>query len=529
MSSAYVNNEMQSEFGLIPPAFLPARDMCLYEMHLKYLANPEENVFLTIPEEFEPSDIDLQKLADRKVRLVKLPTELSVLEAFLKFLSVIKPCGGLKIVFGDTFVELCEEDLMKADVVAVQSVETSHPWMHVEPEGPYFYDEPQTGDRDELVCCGYFHLSEPMHLLKSDNQYNLSDGLNFYASRVGLTCMEPKSWLDFGHVPLFYKAKKAQLVSRAHNNISVAGNVLTKASTDTQKVRAEADWYSRLPTSVALHCPRFLGEASIDGMAAYQIEYMHLPSLGELFASGRLPARNWATMFDGVVTLLEKMASIEPSHSMPESQEKFRVDFLKDLIVPKLEKRVEEFSRKLDFKLAGEFVVNGKKFPRLSNVVDEVSALVSKLTPATISIWHGDLFFGNMLYDNRSEHVYCLDPRGRSSSSALSIYGDLRYDLAKLAHSVFCRYDVLISNRFDLQISSLHKIDLSIYEPHHFARICSLFEGEVLSRMKFEKRDALLICVALFLSMLPLHSDNSKRQFALLATALLCFDEVETL
>ena len=54
------------------------------------------------------------------------------------------------------------------------------------------------------------------------------------------------------------------------------------------------------------------------------------------------------------------------------------------------------------------------------------------------SIMHGDFCLSNILYDLRSRICKLLDPRG--SFGASGIYGDPRYDVAKLYHSVYGLY-----------------------------------------------------------------------------------------
>ena len=65
-------------------------------------------------------------------------------------------------------------------------------------------------------------------------------------------------------------------------------------------------------------------------------------------------------------------------------------------------------------------------------------------------IVHGDLCLSNILYDLRSRICKLLDPRG--SFGAAGIYGDPRYDVAKLYHSIYGLYDFITNDLFHVSI-----------------------------------------------------------------------------
>ena len=101
----------------------------------------------------------------------------------------------------------------------------------------------------------------------------------------------------------------------------------------------------------------------------------------------------------------------------------------------------------------------------------------------------------------------------------LTIFGDQKYDLAKLSHSVIGLYDHIISGRYKLSgdIFSSVKIDFSTNE------IVDDIQREFMSRRFISfinTQDIMPLTVLLFLSMLPLHADRPDRQKAMLANAL---------
>ena len=102
-----------------------------------------------------------------------------------------------------------------------------------------------------------------------------------------------------------------------------------------------------------------------------------------------------------------------------------------------------------------------------------------------------------------------IDPRGRLDKEA-TIYGDARYDIAKLRHSVVGLYDFIVQGLFKLEENSneynykiLTNKDYSVLEPI-FDKYC-IQNG-------FNPNDVKFIEGLLFLSMIPLHRENFDRQ-----------------
>mgnify|MGYP006131593669 FL=1 len=135
-----------------------------------------------------------------------------------------------------------------------------------------------------------------------------------------------------------------------------------------------------------------------------------------------------------------------------------------------------------------------------------------------IGFLHGDLCFSNILYDSRSESIKLIDPRGIDNSGSEMLYGSIIYDVAKLSHSVIGLYDYIISDQYELS-GDKHVFNFEIFLPQGVEEIQALF-FERLPISNINSKDIYAINILLFLSMLPLHYDDPKRQRALLANAL---------
>ena len=59
-------------------------------------------------------------------------------------------------------------------------------------------------------------------------------------------------------------------------------------------MRAEANWYVSLPCELKPYTPHFISSTN----KGYEIEYLYLSSLNELFVFGRLPFFSWKKIFN---------------------------------------------------------------------------------------------------------------------------------------------------------------------------------------------------------------------------------------
>ncbi|ECP3589223.1 hypothetical protein FZH48_26620, partial [Salmonella enterica] len=109
-----------------------------------------------------------------------------------------------------------------------------------------------------------------------------------------------------------------------------------------------------------------------------------------------------------------------------------------------------EFEKTTSLDLNKSITFNGVKYPSIKDIAYITSEFIKPVCEDDIIITHGDFCFSNILYDFRSQRIKLIDPRGINFYNELSIWGDIRYDLAKLNHSVIGRYDLIIAEHFSL-------------------------------------------------------------------------------
>ena len=169
--------------------------------------------------------------------------------------------------------------------------------------------------------------------------------------------------------------------------------------------------------------------------------------------------------------------------------------------------------------------INGNLVPTLRSIVEECLGKIRK-SDARIGVLHGDLCLSNILFESRLGRIKVIDPRGLNTKSQFSLYGDLRYDLAKLTHSVVGLYDHILAGAYSLEReyrADLCSFELKIYDDERVESIQKVFIGrEFLPGLK--PLDVMPLTILLFISMLALHADEPRRQDALLANALRLYD-----
>lgn len=514
LSGAYCTAELSAEFGELPPAFLPVGNQRLFE-HQVALSHGGR-VFLTIPGNFVIPRSDQSKLDQLGVRIIRTPPSLSLVEAIQMALEVVEAHGMIKLLLGDTLIE--REYPCKADFVGVRETDSLYRWTYLDGngEGPIFREGMGAHLADRKIVVGFFSFSSIEVLKKAlVRSSSLAHVLDYYNSNIPLDIYEVRDWYDFGHQVLYYQSRRHLMVSRAFNHISSDGQKVNKSSSQIDKLAAERAWYDGVMGDLALHIPRMVGVKADMPPGSYTLEYLNFPTLSDLFVFGNLPRQVRLHVLEKALDVLEIMHARRPEDV--EAANMLAQIFHRDLVIRKSRDRIVDFlkHRSTD---ALPRNLNGQDLP---GVLEMVQHLIDNLRPTLntdICFWHGDFFFGNMFFDFRANRVLAIDPRGMIDKGQPSLFGDRRYDIAKLTHSVVGYYDRIISGRVQCKIKSgdwMIALDRSdedrVVEKMYWNRLETRFDV---------KRDEILAMTALlFFSMLPLHADSTERQETLLANA----------
>ena len=154
--------------------------------------------------------------------------------------------------------------------------------------------------------------------------------------------------------------------------------------------------------------------------------------------------------------------------------------------------------------------INGKKYRGIASLKSGIDIYVQKLCKTgKETVIHGDYCFSNILFDSSNYNFKLVDPRGRLNNEP-TIYGDPRYDIAKLRHSIAGFYDFIVHGLFRLKENKTGfeyeiktSVDYSILE---------MIFNKYAELNGYNPQEIKFIEGLLFLSMIPLHKDNFSRQ-----------------
>lgn len=512
-SAAYVTGEFQIEFGKIPPCMLPLgnRKLVEHQVLVARQAFPESRIFVTLPARYELSDLETKLLARLSVNNVFVPEGISLGESVLYAINTVGSHSAVvRLLHGDTVIEDLPNE---TDVVSVARTNIDYPWEIEKVTSAY-----------EMVWSGFFAFGSASQFVRSLalSRGDFVSAVRDYGDHFRLSFRESNRWFDLGHVNTYFQSRSRITTQRHFNDLTIDGGIVKKRSNDVAKIGAEADWFSQLPRRLRRYCPHLLDDGIDDtGLRYYCLEYLPCVPLNEIFVHGRNPIFFWEMMASLLGDFLMEAQATAPSaldvsRIEEDSQRLFR---------EKTHLRLESFSALTRFDLDRENRLNGVALPSIGEIAelcaDQVCNDVS--LPALI---HGDLCFSNILFDSRAKSIKLLDPRGINASGEFTLFGDQRYDLAKLLHSSLGYYDFLIAGAYTLDAIGDHDFKFNIHIDARTA-ISSRAFSDVLFR-KVGHQVPLHMVVLLFLAMLPLHQDRPDRQKAMLANALRIYAALDT-
>ncbi|HYH18777.1 MAG TPA: hypothetical protein VD995_09160 [Azospirillum sp.] len=522
-AGAYVAPELAAEFGRLPPSFLPVGNRRLYVLQREAIGDAAERVCMSVPEDFDVPAHDRDQLERLGIELIPVPNGLSLGQSVVYCINVTAAAqGSVRILHGDTLIR--GVDFGAPDAVSVGDTSDYYHWAGFEGEADGIravYDTLPASGGVRRVLSGYFHFADAARFVQCvmRARSDFVGGMDLYTRHSPLHPLETGDWLDFGHLHTFYRSRSRITTQRAFNRLAIGPHTVVKSSPDTAKVAAEAAWYKALPGTLRPFTPALVGEET----GAYALEYLYLSPLNDLFVFGRLPAVVWQRILAACAEFLDACAA----HPPPPGNQAAEAAGAAALYGAKTEERLRRFAATRGIDPARPWRINGRPVPGLLEMARRAAALVPAPRPDDVRLVHGDFGFSNIFYDFRTQRVRAVDPRGQDGHGRATPYGDPRYDVAKLHHSVVGRYDFIVAGCCTLRRPSAYALELELPDHGALAEVEALFRASRFAGQVPEETAAPAIAVLLFLSMLPLHADAPDRQDALLANAMRLFLDLE--
>ncbi|MCR5786093.1 MAG: hypothetical protein K6G28_00105 [Acholeplasmatales bacterium] len=509
-----------NNYGDVPMALYPINNDPILKLILAQY-DKKDKIVVVGYEGFERLDKYIKTINDYDIKSEKLD-ELSSLSYSLK--SAIgkidfKDNDELIINFADTVVD--NNDFFGDSIVCKNVNKVESKWSYfVLNSGKIERVIDKKEERKEgeyKLICGVFSFSKPAYFARLLDTNSLFDAIIEYSKTIPFKFVEAINWLDIGHPDEYFDSKIA-IKSREFNHMSFDKNrgILRKTSDDTKKFAGEIEWYIKLPKSLKYVVPRIF-DYSLDYNDLFvEMEFYSYPTLLELSLYGNLNEEDWKKIFTKLKFVLDDFKNYTVKN------EKIK-ESIYDMYFVKTIDRLNKLrdSQKFAAFFAKPIIINGVKYKNLSDICNMLEKIVNDnlMNVDSFNIIHGDLCFANILIDDKLNFIKLIDPRGKFGF--FDLYGDSRYELAKLMHSVDGKYDYIIKDLFNIKVNDneillsfeLNKIDI-------YKILIDSFDEETRTRRK----EIEIIESLLFLSMIPLHNENINHQYAMLAVGLQILD-----
>lgn len=532
-SAVLVPQELQT-IGKLPAIIYPVNQRIVFDYLADQYAHDGRKIRVVC---YEQADEVFRRL--RKYKLPGLEVEkLNRLEDLgYSVYCAIENCDTPVIInFADTIV-MSGAGQLKGDSFFYASDYLSDTWTFYEEEGGRIttvYDKTDDfcstpkgnlfAGVFRLECTAYFR--ECLEAAFAGYEEKISTfyyALKKYSQRYPLTPVLAREWFDIGHVDKYYDSRLA-VKAREFNHIEIdrARGILRKTSEDKEKFINEIYWYLKLPADVEYVRPRIFSYSTNYNSPYVSMEYYAYHTLHELFLYGDLGRHQWENIFHCIRFMCNDFGKyrVEGNGIRQSLEDMYLTKTIWRFDLLKKDKRFVTF-------FENDIQVNGVRFRPLSQIVRILQSEIPKrlYNVDHFTIIHGDLCFANIMVDNNFSFIKVIDPRGRFGN--YDIYGDFRYELAKLFHSMDGKYDFIIKDLFDLTYDLKNtRIDFKIQERMLGYDIFEVFTEVFRIEIGDNMQEIELIEALLFLSMIPLHGESLEHQLAMLGTGLEIMDRV---
>ena len=255
---------------------------------------------------------------------------------------------------------------------------------------------------------------------------------------------------EFGLLEEYEKLPQAKC--RPFNRISVDGDVLIKEPVDSQGeklAKREAAWYEKARCLNIPELPRIYNTSPL------KMEYIKGSNIYDCDF-------DYETKKSILAMLVEALKSLHKSESV--NADSFSIE---EAYFNKTMARLSKIQDLVPHAREKEIVVNGRKCRNVYYHKRKLQKRIEglKTNCDQFAFIHGDCTFSNLMVREDNRPVL-IDPRGYFGFSEL--YGDVRYDWAKLYYSLVGNYDQFNLKRFRLMIGDNPKegIKLTINSNH---------------------------------------------------------------
>lgn len=381
-------------------------------------------------------------------------------------------------------------------------------------------DKPQSMPEINLALVGAYYFDDSTLFKNSvieainsgitiKNEYQISTAIEIYnkVKKINiLTLTDEDDWLDFGELDQYNKNKRKINQSRFFNSVKYNDDIVLKKSDENKiKIQREIMWFLAMPKKLHKYFPDLISYNLDDTNPEYSIRYCEGNTIQEMWLYSNFNDELWIKILTRVMNAINDFKK--------NSNEK-KIDFY-SFICNQLKKRVD-----IDEFFAGDTL-------KINNVTYDLNKLKEffnsylkqsniRFTDSNSYICHGDMVFSNILYNIATNDIKLIDPRGNFCENI--IYGDIRYDIAKLTQCIVGDYDYIVNDLFTLTDNGY-----KIYMAKSNTLKDTLFS---FITKEYDRRDILFLTAIQFMTMIPLHKENKNHQTMMRYKAIEILDSI---
>lgn len=532
-SAILVPYEMRAKMGYVPSCLFPLHDKTMLQHIFEKYKKKVDLIYIVVYKGKEKvyDYISLKKLPIQIIELDSLQDLGHTISYGIKYILDKNPdTDYLYINFADTLLSN-PIDNSNNDRIFYAKEPYSEEWTYFQHNNGVLsniVDKQLSENFNEEkgdVFTGVFEISHiktfcSFFSKKTDfDQQNIDSfyiALEKYSKSYPFECILSGRWFDVGHTDRYFQAQ-TNVASRSFNFIDIDSErgILTKHSENREKLIDEIEWYLRLPKQLKYLTPRIYDYSINQSNPYISMEYYGYNTVHEKYVFGNIQKSLWRKIFKKIHFVLKDMERFSTTYD-----EDKQTKAMYEIYIKKTIDRLETLRHDKNFHsfFDNPIIINKKLYSSLNWYIINLPSIIEKQllisNQKPFCVIHGDLCFANILVESNLCFLRFIDPRGKFGD--YDIYGDQRYEIAKLLHSIDGNYDYIIEDLFSVSVEN-NSIMFDI--PKINKQILKIFK-EVFADMLHDYNEILLIESLLFLSMIPLHNDAVNRQYAMLATGI---------
>lgn len=529
LPSAKLIAEEQQYIGKLPPLIYPINDRIVFDYLYEKYQDIVSDFVITCYEQKERLIHSIEKYGYHNIHIVELE-ELSDLGHSI-YAAIKGSDVPIIINFADTII-LDPISEIPEDSIFYTLELPSDIWAFFEEEGgriEKIYEKRSIDSVQKMkLFIGVFSISDtPLfcRCLSESFQNKKREGglssfyeaLQTYSSIKCMKTIEVSEWLDVGHADKYVSSNLA-VKERVFNHIVIDKKraILRKTSENKEKLIGEILWYLKLPMEVEYVRPRIFSYSVSYENPYVEMEYYAYHTLHEVWLYGELSKKQW-------YCIMEQLHFICTDFSRYTARTENIKFCLECMYLKKTIQRLTELEQEPEFSafFSSPVTVNGNTYVSLNKICDLLQKEIPKRLygKEEFTIIHGDLCFSNIMIDSNFMFIKLVDPRGEFGYQG--IYGDDRYEYAKLMHCIDGKYDYIIKDLFAVNADIAHTaLDYTIFDKKRDYDLVDIFKDVFRTELTNEYENIILIEALLFLSMIPLHRENLSHQYAMLGIGL---------